>query len=550
MSLSPAPAISASEKHIAGHMVTVHGLSELNPEASHVSILWLHHGRTRSSADMADIAARTVGAWNQEQQSKERGLIGVAFDQRNHGTREIFPRANDAWRGGNPYHAQDMFGLISGAVVDTGLLIDLIQGNIFPEKPDGYVDAHYVLGVSLGGHSTWQLLFADERVTAGVVIIGCPDYMYRARLSRLPTFSTEDNGASFIGSKDFPPDLVRACEKYDPRGLVFGPRKTPSWPLPVEQEPEAKRIVTSRLRGKRMLSCSGGDDKLVPYYCSKPFVDFMKGVQKEWSELDVVFDDRVYAGAGHEFSPGMVTDAVKFLVETTRAEGSRQSGKSGESEHGFESAPSPLVVTREKLLTHPPGIPRLALSSQRVPSAVGVLCPLPNDFCNLAHYICFFLRDLPITVGACCGIVLRQCSGHGKVLCRPKPWRKAGRVDADVADMLKGKPDGGAVSVDYAGLLEGMADYRDLPRPCLKLSPEGNDGKEDVVVRVQSLFLENYAGRKRDRRQRVRFCAEIIVRSGKVRVAACLGEARFLPCWASKPCGMSGIVFKTIDQIL
>ncbi|TLD23810.1 hypothetical protein PspLS_06741 [Pyricularia sp. CBS 133598] len=335
MSLLPAPAISASEKHIAGHMVTVHGLSELSPDASHVSILWLHHGRTRSSADMADIAARTVGAWNQEQQSKERGLIAVAFDQRNHGTRKIFPQANDAWRGGNPYHAQDMFGLISGAVVDTRLLIDVIQGNLFPEKSDGYVDAHYVLGVSLGGHSTWQLLFADDRVTAGVVIIGCPDYMYllsdRAKLSKLPTFSTEDNGASFLGTKDFPPDLVRACEKYDPRGLVFGPRKTPSWPLPAEGALEVKHILTSRLRGKRLLNCSGGDDKLVPYYCSKPFVEFMKGAQQEWSELDLVFDDRVYAGAGHEFSPGMVTDAVQFLVETTRTEGSRESLKTGET---------------------------------------------------------------------------------------------------------------------------------------------------------------------------------------------------------------------------
>ncbi|KAI6264737.1 hypothetical protein MCOR28_000276 [Pyricularia oryzae] len=335
MSLSPAPAISASEKHIAGHMVTVHGLSELSPDASHVSILWLHHGRTRSSADMADIAARTVGAWNLEQQSKERGLIGIAFDQRNHGTRKIFPKANDAWRGGNPYHAQDMFGLISGAVVDTRLLIDVIQGNLFPEKPDGYVDAHYVLGVSLGGHSTWQLLFADERVTAGVVIIGCPDYMYllsdRAKLSKQPTFSTEDSGASFLGSKDFPPDLIRACEKYDPKGLVFGPRKTPSWPLPAEQALEAKGILESRLRGKRLLNCSGGDDKLVPYYCSKPFVEFMKAAQQEWSELDVVFDDRVYAGAGHEFSPGMITDAVQFLVESTRTEGPRQSGKSGET---------------------------------------------------------------------------------------------------------------------------------------------------------------------------------------------------------------------------
>jgi dienelactone hydrolase len=33
------------------------------------------------------------------------------------------------------------------------------------------------MGVSLGGHAAWQVLFNDPRVTAGVVIIGCPDYM-------------------------------------------------------------------------------------------------------------------------------------------------------------------------------------------------------------------------------------------------------------------------------------------------------------------------------------------------------------------------------------
>jgi len=65
-------------------------------------------------------------------------------------------------------------------VVDLGLLIDLVQGSIFPEKPDAFIDSHYVLGVSLGGHGAWQLLFADERVRTGVSIIGCPDYMCKS----------------------------------------------------------------------------------------------------------------------------------------------------------------------------------------------------------------------------------------------------------------------------------------------------------------------------------------------------------------------------------
>lgn len=39
------------------------------------------------------------------------------------------------------------------------------------------IDHHLALGVSLGGHSVWQLMFADPRVRAGVAVIGCPDFM-------------------------------------------------------------------------------------------------------------------------------------------------------------------------------------------------------------------------------------------------------------------------------------------------------------------------------------------------------------------------------------
>jgi len=44
-----------------------------------------------------------------------------------------------------------------------------------PDAPS--LDQHLVLGISLGGHAAWQVLFNEPRVTAAVVIIGCPDYM-------------------------------------------------------------------------------------------------------------------------------------------------------------------------------------------------------------------------------------------------------------------------------------------------------------------------------------------------------------------------------------
>jgi pimeloyl-ACP methyl ester carboxylesterase len=56
-------------------------------------------------------------------------------------------------------------------------LIDHLGSYIF-NGPDGpSIDQHLVLGVSLGGHAAWQVLFNEPRVAAAVVIIGCPDYM-------------------------------------------------------------------------------------------------------------------------------------------------------------------------------------------------------------------------------------------------------------------------------------------------------------------------------------------------------------------------------------
>lgn len=52
-----------------------------------------------------------------------RGLIALAYDQRNHGTRRVDDKANKSWRDGNAMHAVDMFGGVQGMVGDQrGLL--------------------------------------------------------------------------------------------------------------------------------------------------------------------------------------------------------------------------------------------------------------------------------------------------------------------------------------------------------------------------------------------------------------------------------------------
>ena len=63
---------------------------------------------------MEPLAFSAINAWNRYVKASHNpndliGLIAVTFDQRNHGSREVDPRANQDWRSGNRTHAQDMF---------------------------------------------------------------------------------------------------------------------------------------------------------------------------------------------------------------------------------------------------------------------------------------------------------------------------------------------------------------------------------------------------------------------------------------------------------
>ena len=107
-----ATASPVSEKtfHIAGILTTVYGLEELSTSCTAISCLWLLHPRLKTKKTMENVAASCIQEWNQQSGSNRTvGLIAVAFDQRNHGSREVNALANKSWRGGNETHAQDMF---------------------------------------------------------------------------------------------------------------------------------------------------------------------------------------------------------------------------------------------------------------------------------------------------------------------------------------------------------------------------------------------------------------------------------------------------------
>lgn len=137
----------------------------------------------------------------------------------------------------------------------------------------------------------------------------------RARLSKLNTYDKDTKGEGFLGSKDFPPALVAQCAQFDPKGIVFGTDDVAKEPSEAQQA-QLRQILDKHVKGKKLLMTTGGDDKLVPWRCSRFFTNFFTNAAEGWyKDSGLVVDNRVYAGIGHECSPDMVVDAVRFLCE-------------------------------------------------------------------------------------------------------------------------------------------------------------------------------------------------------------------------------------------
>lgn len=153
----------------------------------------------------------------------------------------------------------------------------------------------------------------------------------RARLSKLQTWTeTTPPGSKFLGSKDFPSSLLETVKKWDPAGFFLsqlepgaasdGPLRADTLPEPSERERERLRPILKRcLGGKRILNLSGGSDKLVPYHCGKSFLSwFGKAISPEgwFADGAISFEDIIFDGVGHEASPRMIEQAIRFIGET------------------------------------------------------------------------------------------------------------------------------------------------------------------------------------------------------------------------------------------
>jgi pimeloyl-ACP methyl ester carboxylesterase len=314
--------VSWKRYNIGGILLTVYGLEELPSNKDNVTCLWLLHGRGDTQDSMSFIAAAMIRAWNKKRQEGEKSLICVSFDQRNHGSRMIDNRANESWNGGNPTHGPDMYTLFTGTAQDVSQLISHLPAYLLFRPVD-----HICGGVSLGGHATWHCVLHDSRISSGMIIIGCCDYVRvmtdRAIRGKLASCtSTDPPGQDFLGSKDFPQSLLEVIRQRDPAGILLGELDNPSAHTREPSEGEKARlrpILREKLAGKKLLVLSGGKDRLVPYQQSEPLLTWLKhALNKDggwFSDCGTELVDILDPEARHEFSALMRSEAESWLCD-------------------------------------------------------------------------------------------------------------------------------------------------------------------------------------------------------------------------------------------
>ncbi|THV02766.1 alpha/beta-hydrolase [Dendrothele bispora CBS 962.96] len=274
--------------NVGGLPVHVYITKSDEDQTKPIFILFFLHGRNGSAARLEEYIENIFKIVNEKKLTQE--LVIVSFDHRNHGHRCTDPKANMGWSKDeskcNPRHAIDMYSIQSGTSRDVSFLIDFLPAHLYPLGQRTIVQWG-VAGISLGGHSAWLSLCQEPRVTVGIPIIGCPDYL------TLMTARAEKFGISLEGSEYLPDSLLDFIRGNDPASTAYR-----------EMDPNRNPFF-----GKKVLVLSGGNDPLVPWNASEEFVKGLvvgdKGVKKRM----------VQDGAGHEFTPEMLEEMAKFLVD-------------------------------------------------------------------------------------------------------------------------------------------------------------------------------------------------------------------------------------------
>ncbi|EPQ54128.1 hypothetical protein GLOTRDRAFT_78065 [Gloeophyllum trabeum ATCC 11539] len=283
-------AVPGSTYVVGGIVVNVYEEPLVRSDVSPIVLFFLH-GRLGSAVGLEPHVQTLFQELHhlRETNANLHPLIIVTFDQRNHGTRLADPKANEAWNkkdleSHNERHAIDMYSIQTGTARDVTFLIDFLPAYIFPREERTIAD-WAVAGISFGGHSTWIALKSDKRISTGIPIIGCPDYIAlmsdRAQKSSVP----------------FEPP-------YAPESFLQFVRKNDPVSTPYYSADESNPYF-----GKKVLVLSGAQDKLVPWKASQSFVDKLDVGPQGKKEV------MVQEGAGHECTEAMLKRAAGFLAE-------------------------------------------------------------------------------------------------------------------------------------------------------------------------------------------------------------------------------------------
>jgi len=169
-----------------------------------------------------------------------------------------------------------------------------------------------VAGVSLGGHSTWHCLKDDPRVTIGIPIIGCPDFLTlmtaRAHHFAGSTLSADNP----TGPPAFPISLIAHITKTSPAPPLTK-TSTITTAIPYSYTDLDARI--NPFIGKKILILSGAADRLVPWSTSERFVETLQVGPNGRKEVFV------QEGVGHDCTEEMEDRLAKFMWQESLAKG-------------------------------------------------------------------------------------------------------------------------------------------------------------------------------------------------------------------------------------
>jgi pimeloyl-ACP methyl ester carboxylesterase len=266
--------------NIAGLPVHLYSLVK-TPASAKLTVLFFLHGRLGQYQDHIGHFYKILEHHDAHRHEQDSDLVIATFDQRNHGHRIVSKRANTTWQDkpSNSTHAQDMHAIQVGTARDVCLIMDYFGSYLAGNQIVRYLCA----GVSLGGHATWLALSMDDRLQAGVPIIGCPDFMTlmegRAR-------NLQRDGKGELTRELFPDALRETVNRLDPK--------------------------VKRLADKRFLVLCGARDKLVPFEAGRSFIEGLQKAQASAAgKTTVIIEENV----GHRCSPAMIQHLCTFVAD-------------------------------------------------------------------------------------------------------------------------------------------------------------------------------------------------------------------------------------------